>query len=309
MKNLKWLIFGFLLVSCAGVPSEKDLSSDRATEIQKYWNLLPQNDGDYEISFRRMESGIALYTFRPPQAKEWVILSHGYLDHVGTNSWLIRFLLEKGYGVAAFDLPGHGLSVGTRADVVDFAEYGAAWAEVMKHTQGWGRRTVIGHSTACAGYLTFSQMQGRILPEKVIFIAPLVRNKFWDLARFFSTNLGWMASYVPAMDSAASRDKDWIELWKNDIYTEKNVPVNWFKKLSEWEILTHDWRVLDGSTYYILQGTRDGVVDWEYNLPFLESKYPGIHITMIPDGWHGLQYDHEETRVIFYALLELILTK
>src|SRR5690606_5817419 len=70
-------------------------------------------------------------TLVPPD-KGVVVVLHGYFDHVGLFGHLIRHLLERGYGVVAFDLPGHGLSSGERASIATFAHYVEVFEAVLR---------------------------------------------------------------------------------------------------------------------------------------------------------------------------------
>ncbi|SUV72968.1 lysophospholipase [Acinetobacter baumannii] len=40
------------------------------------------------------------------------MLLHGYLEHSGIYQPIIREILEQGFSVITYDLPGHGLSNG-----------------------------------------------------------------------------------------------------------------------------------------------------------------------------------------------------
>ncbi|NER40232.1 alpha/beta hydrolase [Bacillus megaterium NBRC 15308 = ATCC 14581] len=48
------------------------------------------------------------------------MLLHGYYDHAGVLSTVIRFLIQQGFHVLTFDLPGHGLSTGERGAISEF---------------------------------------------------------------------------------------------------------------------------------------------------------------------------------------------
>lgn len=295
-----------LLSACAGQPQQRDFSPQRHQDILAFWELVPTAEVPFTTRFEMIDGVTATYTFTPPNPREWVIYGHGYLDHGITSVIMIRYFLSRGVGVVTFDLPGHGLSVGKRADIDDFSLYGDAWGRVLRQTQELYPRTAIGHSTGCAGLLDYTQRDGVILPERIVLIAPLVRNVFWELSRFAYGAFGWVTSQVPAIDAAASRDPTWVRRWREDPYTEKTVPLNWFRSLQVWEERTKGWKVVDGSRFFIMQGTADSVVDWRYNVPFLQEKYAGITVHWIEDGWHGLQYDHEPTRAEFYATLDAI---
>ena len=308
MRSFAKLFFAFsFLLSCAGNSSESIPNPDEFREVLRYWDLLPNKVLQFEVSFRLLDDWLAVYKFQPPQPQQWVIFTHGILDHIGTSSVMIRFFLSRHVGVVAFDLPGHGLSRGSRAHIDDFSVYGDAWARVMRFTQDLYPRTAISHSTGSAAYLTFTQRDGSILPERSIMIAPLVRNVFWDLSRFAYSAVGWATRYVPANDNAATRDQDWLNMWRKDPITVKLLPLTWFEALQRWEERSGQWKKIEASNFHIIQGTADGVVDWRYNIPFLEGIYLGINVHYVVGGWHGLQYEIPEVKQQFYHLLENIM--
>ena len=78
---------------------------------------------------------IALHYLELPNPKGSVVLLHGYMDHVGLYNHLIHSLLDAGYSVLAFDLPGHGLSSGEQAGIDDFSDYQKVLQELMLHAK------------------------------------------------------------------------------------------------------------------------------------------------------------------------------
>ena len=95
-------------------------------------------------TFGRLESRgrrLAGHVFLPDEPRGTVVVLHGYLDHVGVHSRLIRFLLGTGHAVAAYDMPGHGLSSGRRASTSIRA------AVPRRSVNRRARRTLPGHST------------------------------------------------------------------------------------------------------------------------------------------------------------------
>ncbi len=52
-----------------------------------------------------------------------VCLLHGYLEHSGIYQPIIREILEQGFSVITYDLPGHGLSNGSPASIQNFDHY------------------------------------------------------------------------------------------------------------------------------------------------------------------------------------------
>ena len=68
---------------------------------------------DLEHGFGYFEAAghtISVHGWRPAVARGTVLICHGYFDHVGLYRHLIAHVLELGYAVLAYDLPGHGLS-------------------------------------------------------------------------------------------------------------------------------------------------------------------------------------------------------
>ncbi|MCX7787732.1 MAG: alpha/beta hydrolase, partial [Spirochaetes bacterium] len=62
-----------------------------------------------------------------------VFLVHGYLDHSGSWSPVIKKILSERFVVVALDLPGHGVSGGIRGDIEDFSQYG----EAVRRVRDW----------------------------------------------------------------------------------------------------------------------------------------------------------------------------
>ena len=82
---------------------------------------LPTEDIQYHFGFEQVaHERLFVQSFCPSQVKAKILLVHGYYDHTGVLSTFIRFLVQKGYHVLTFDLPGHGLSTGEQATISDF---------------------------------------------------------------------------------------------------------------------------------------------------------------------------------------------
>ncbi len=95
---------------------------------------------------------IACHIYRKEKARGTFFLLHGYFDHVGLFPHILRFMLEKGYSVFAFDLPGHGLSSGSPATIPDFGIYTLILKDILNLCQQqlpapWH---AYGQSTGCA---------------------------------------------------------------------------------------------------------------------------------------------------------------
>ena len=109
-------------------PLDFSKSGDYAPSVVSYFDYYKlgiENSGIDHIfgTFRSGDETLAAHIFRPKQYKGAVIVLHGYFDHCGQLNRLIKYLLQNGYAVAAFDLPGLGLSSGQRGAIDDFSQY------------------------------------------------------------------------------------------------------------------------------------------------------------------------------------------
>ncbi|MEC9483944.1 MAG: alpha/beta fold hydrolase, partial [Halomonas sp.] len=117
-----------------------------------------------------------------PRGTAFVV--HGYFDHLGLYRHLLERLLEQGWRVVLWDLPGHGLSSGERATIDDFAEYGACLHALQRHLadedlapKPW---VGVGQSTGAAILATDALGQGNASPwQALVLLAPLVRPWGW----------------------------------------------------------------------------------------------------------------------------------
>ena len=115
-------------------------------------DLIDRNTEHLFGSFQNGSFTLAGHIFRPKEYKATVVILHGYLNHCGLLSKLIKYLIETGYAVAVCDLPGHGLSWGEPTAIDDFSQYSQALDDFMKiiKPQMHGPYHLIGHSTGAA---------------------------------------------------------------------------------------------------------------------------------------------------------------
>ena len=73
-----------------------------------------------------------------------VLLVHGWGGHAGRLSAFVPALLEAGFGVTAFDAPGHGESGGRLCSLPDFVE------AIRVVASAWEPAALIGHSMGAA---------------------------------------------------------------------------------------------------------------------------------------------------------------
>ncbi|MCQ4051808.1 alpha/beta hydrolase, partial [Klebsiella pneumoniae] len=53
----------------------------------------------------------------------------------------------------------------------------------------------------------------------------------------------------------------------------------------------------------IIQGEADMTVDWQYNLPILQRKFPSAEVLRLPEARHHLVNEREELRQAYFDFL------
>lgn len=239
---------------------------------------------------------LALQSWERASATGTLYLVHGYFDHVGLYSHLVRFGLERGANVVAFDLPGHGLSTGPRAEIADFAEYRAAIADVLAATASLpGPRQVIAQSTGGAALMDFLQCADPGAFDSVVLLAPLVWPHGWRRIRMTYLLLHRFIDAVPRQFAENSQDPEFLEFLQTDPLQHDQIPACWIGALDRW-LQAFLSRPPCDKPVLVLQGDNDGTVDWRRNLPVLREQFPRARVDMLPTGMHHLVNESPEVR-------------
>lgn len=111
-----------------------------------------------------------------------VLLVHGWNGRGGQLGAFIAPLVKAGFGVVTFDAPGHGLSQGSEASLVAFAD---AFDRVVNALRESGEEVhgVVAHSLG-ASAVTFSESrrvraQGGAALRRLVFVAPPIDISDW----------------------------------------------------------------------------------------------------------------------------------
>jgi alpha-beta hydrolase superfamily lysophospholipase len=258
-------------------------------EYFSYYGLQVHNSEHLFGTFNSADKLLAAHVFKAEMSKGTVILLHGYLDHTGVWKHVIKEMVKRGYTVALYDQPGHGLSSGERAAIDDFSEYVSVFEEFLRicELNLPGPQHLVAHSMGGAIALDYLLNVDQTPLDRVVLIAPLVHTAYWKLSRF-GHSLGKHLSYsVPKLSPKTSSDEEFVEFSKNDPLRAKRVPKNWFSALVDWnkKIVENDPST---SPVMVIQGTADTTVDWKYNMEFIKEKFPRADILMIEAGGHHL---------------------
>ena len=253
-------------------------------------------DGDWcesEHRFGTFESAgftLAAHLYRPARYTATVVLLHGYLNHTGQFRYLIRSLLENGYAAAVYDLPGHGLSGGESAAIDSFDQYVATSQDFMQVVRNHldGPYYAIGFSTGAA--ILIEMLLENIAGdyEKIVLAAPLIH---WTA---YEQSKGTYKAYVQFTDKIArfhrknSSDKEYLIFNKTQDYLHaKHLSLKWVKALFDWNDKIEPMAACEREVL-VLQGDKDGTVDWQYNMDLIGKKFPNADIKKISGANHEL---------------------
>lgn len=170
------------------------------------------------------------------------VVVHGLGEHSGRYENFAKYFNDKGFDVAAFDLPGHGKSEGRRGDIEEFRDY------VDDVDQFWGfiadnRKDIpgflIGHSMGGLIVLNYGLTYSTPNLKGIISSGPLlglaVKVPKWKIS------LGKIALKIfptLSMDNGInpeylSRDKKVVEAYINDPLVHSKVTARWFFSVME----------------------------------------------------------------------------
>ncbi|MBB6519959.1 alpha/beta hydrolase [Pseudoteredinibacter isoporae] len=236
------------------------------------------------------EFEILCQAWRPWDFKAWVVLVHGYYDHMGIYQHIIRHLLKEGYAVLGFDLPGHGLSTGERASIASFDQYSKALQNVRALlNEEQCPIHVLGQSTGCAAIMNALLAQQTDDFDKVLLLAPLVKPFGWNSGQWLFKLLNNRINSMPRRFAINSHNIPFMKfLAEQDVLQPKQLSVTWVAAMKEWLEKVEAVSEPCDKAIVIIQGTDDKTVDWEFNLPQIEKAFSQVKVELIEEGRHQL---------------------
>jgi alpha-beta hydrolase superfamily lysophospholipase len=266
---------------------------------------------DAQHHFGTFQSGsetIAAQIFLPHDPKGTLFLIHGYLDHSATLKHLIKDGVKRGFAVAVFDLPGHGLSTGERGHINDFSEYAAALRDFLASCAADlpGPFHLIAHSTGCSIVYEYLIHFRQDPFHCVVFMAPLVHHSYWRLSTF-----GWRLAQpfvktLPRINRRNSSDPDFLDFVKKDPLQNQTLSIAFLAALNSWNERIKKYHRLSRPVL-IIQGSADTVVDWKYNIGFFKTAIGPLEVQMVAGARHQLANESDALRVnIFNSVFEYI---
>lgn len=274
--------------------------AEQHTGLQQYLGSL--HSGDYRLIAQ---------VFLPSQARSTVFVCHGYLDHSGLFQPLIEVLLQAGHAVVIWDLPGHGLSSGEQTGIRDFADYTAGLKTLM-HTLPDLPRPWHGIGQSTGGSIVMDYLLTEPQPEfcGAVLLAPLLYPVQWrwvSLQYRFARRFRQQLKRVKRVFTDNADNPEFLQFVRQyDPLQSRWMAVSWIGAMLAW---ASRFQQLPPSPQPVclIQGDADGTVDWRYNLPRIQGRFPNGQVTMIPGAGHHLVNEREDRRAtIFQTLLNAL---
>ncbi|MDP3536331.1 MAG: alpha/beta hydrolase [Halomonas sp.] len=245
----------------------------------------------------------------PPRPTGTAFVIHGYFDHLGLYRHLLGCLLAQGWRVVLWDLPGHGLSSGPRAEIEDFDDYQHCLMHLQTALQVQGMAPKpwlgVGQSTGAAilatDALTRREASGW---SGIVLLAPLVRPWRWSQASWLHLIASPFVKELPRNYRPNSTDEQFTEFLRDhDPLQPERLSVVWITAMRRWmpRLLALQPNPLPT---LILQGEQDLTVDWEWNLDVLAEKFPNAEVHRHPDARHHLVNEAEPIRDVLFEALD-----
>ncbi len=162
-------------------------------------------------------------SWTPELPRALVVLVHGFAEHSSRHASAALYLAHRGYGVQAFDLRGHGRSLGTRCFVRAFEEYlDDTEFLLLNAKQRWPGKPVflLGHSLGGLIASLFV-IDRRAELSGLILSAPAVKlGRDYPLFKIVACLvLGRMLPHLPMVrvrSSSVSRDPAVVRAYQDD---------------------------------------------------------------------------------------------
>lgn len=288
-------------------------SEQTSPELQRYLSFYKfgfVNELHVQHRVGWIEAGayrIVLQTFEQAQSLGTVFVFHGYFDHAGIYHHLIEHLLRRGFSVALYDMPGHGLSSGKPTDIENFAQYQEVMDAALRCCDDLMPKPfhAVGQSTGGAVLVDrLSQVAFGDSFDKVVLLAPLVRPKGWANVKLMHSALDpffkvWRRSF-----SINSSDKAFIQfLQKIDPLQSRHLSVRWIAALKRW-VQDIESRQSGNKGMLIIQGDADQTVEWRHNIEVIKRLFGQVSICLIEGGKHHLVNESATTRAKMFAAID-----
>lgn len=305
-------------------PVNFKLPTKRTELLDSYCNFYGLNFGSSQTAITHSigsiasdEFSVVCQHFQVPleQQRGTAFLAHGYFDHTGIYNHLIEHCLRTGFSVVIFDLPGHGLSSGEVASIASFRQYSAtllACLELARQQQVHGPWLLIGQSTGGAlimDALLHDALATRHQFATYVLLAPLLRPQNWYRSKLLFEASRWFLQSTPRTFADNSHDSEFLKFLRHsDALQSRRLPRDWVMAMIDYQ-QRFKRSPPSNEALHIIQGSGDGTVDWQYNLPKILKKFPQAKTYMIANAGHQLVNESKLYRDRVFALLDEVINK
>lgn len=239
-----------------------------------------------------------------PGATHNLLIVHGYFDHTGIYDKVIDWALCAGCNILVFDLPGHGLSSGARAEIDDFSQYGQAVADVLAAVELPAELPLcaVAQSTGCAALMELARYHAWPF-ARAAFLAPLVRPGGWLGVRIAHALLNPFTRSITRKFNRNSSDLGFLDFIRRDPLQCHRMSLHWIGALKQW---LRSLRIEDLGVgpVLVVQGKKDTTVAWRYNVRAVAQLFPGSEIFYLPGAGHQLANESAAIRREYQQALE-----
>lgn len=292
------------------------------TDIQAYRRLyaLDQLECEYWQGFIKMplfKLHVQVFQPKTDHIRGTVFLLHGYLEHSGIYQPIIRELLEQGFSVLTYDLPGHGLSDGNAASIQNFDHYQQVLHAVHQYVKNADQLPQpwlgIGQSTGGAIWmhhlLEYAEQRKNPIVERVLLLSPLVRpakTSWWHNP----VGLGIIRRIkreVPRHFKRNNHNPEFLRFVRlKDPLQPRMMGMDWILAMSKW-MQEMEQRPACRIPVWLAQGAQDQTVDWRYNIEFIRQKFRLQTLLMLEEGSHQLINERADIRAALTGLIPAFL--
>ena len=260
---------------------------------------------------------VQVFKPRIEQIKGTVCLLHGYLEHSGIYQPIIKEVLDQGFSVLIYDLPGHGLSNGSPANIKNFDHYQQVLHAVHQYVKQASQLPKpwlgIGQSTGAAIWmhhlLDYAQHRKNPIVNRVLLLSPLIRpakSAWWHN----SIGLGIIRRIkreVPRHFRRNNHNPEFLRFVRlRDPLQPKMMGMDWILAMSKW-MQEMEQRPSCRIPVWLAQGALDQTVDWRYNIEFIRQKFRLQTMLMLEEGSHQLINERADIRAALTGLIPAFL--
>lgn len=251
------------------------------------------------------------------EIKGTVWLLHGYLEHSGIYQPIIKELLDQGFSVLTYDLPGHGLSSGAVAGIEDFDDYQTILHKISAMVENAEQLPKpwlgIGQSTGGAIWmhhiLEYAEQRKNPMVDRVLLLSPLVRpakSAWWHN----SIGLGLIRRIkrqVPRHFKRNNHNPEFLRFIRlQDPLQPRTMSMDWILAMVKWTVQMEQ-RPPCRIPVWLAQGALDQTVDWRYNIEYIRRQFRLQTSLILEEGSHQLINERADIRAALTGLIPAFL--